>query len=479
MKFVGRLNELELLSDQIRNKSSSLITILGRRRIGKSTLVKHFSEINKLALFEFQGLAPRPRLSNKDQLNNFSQTLFKFLKIKPIEFSDWSQAFSYLNHLVLSSKKKMVIFLDEISWMGCKDADFAGKLKQAWDTELSQNTNIILILCGSVSSWIQKNILTSTGFAGRVSLEINLKELSLAESAELLRLRGHKLNHIDLAKILSVTGGVPKYLEEMKHFQTAEANIVNHCFRPSGFLFFEFDRIFSEIFGSVNQIYKDILVSLKDAPLSPSDLAKKLKRTLNGDISYYLSSLELGGFIRREYTWNLSGNESRLSMVRISDNYTRFYLKYIESRKKRLEKKPLKLNDSLDFLNWPTLVGIQIETLILNNISILVDILKIPSSEIVQLGPYFQTGTKLRPGVQIDCLIQCKRGILHAVEIKSSPKIGSDILTEVKEKNKRLKLPRGFSVRNHLVYLDDLSDSVVEADFFDYHISFSQFISRI
>jgi AAA+ ATPase superfamily predicted ATPase len=262
MSFLGRKNEVELLTEQFTKKDATMIAMLGRRRIGKSTLIKHAASINHLPIFEFQGLAPRPGITNQDQLKHFSGTLASFLGIKSLAFDDWGQALGMLAQLPF--KKRGLIFLDEISWMGEKDSDFAGKLKEQWDTKLSQNKNIVLVICGSVSSWIQRNILTGTGFSGRVSLEINLQELSISESCQLLREKKKVITINEIAKFLSLTGGVPRYLEEMNTKETAEDNIKLRCFNSSGFLFSEFDKIFAEVFGKRHKMYREILMKLQD-----------------------------------------------------------------------------------------------------------------------------------------------------------------------------------------------------------------------
>jgi hypothetical protein len=104
------------------------------------------------------------------------------------------------------------------------------------------------------------------------------------------------------------------------------------------------------------------------------------------------------------------------------------------------------------------------------------ELLEIPSSDILQLGPYFKTGTKARSGVQVDYLIQCKRGLLHLVEIKSGNRISTEVISEVKEKVKRLTLPKGFSVRCYLIHLGEVADAVHDEDYFDKILSFEKFV---
>ncbi|MGK5084816.1 ATP-binding protein [Bdellovibrionota bacterium FG-1] len=472
--FFGRAAEMAVLKESWSQKKATLLTLQGRRRIGKSTLIKHFAHKQGVLLYEFQGLAPRPGITNRDQLDHFSHTLAGYLKVKNLEFEDWSQAFGQLARL--PSGKRCLILLDEISWMGAKDPDFAGKLKIAWDEVLSEQNHLMVVLCGSVSSWIQKNILDHTGFVGRLSAALLLKELSIAESMEFFRHPSAPLPYTELAKFLSVTGGVPKYLEEIAPRDSVESNLKRLCFNPAGLLFRDFEVIFSDVFGKRYPIYSSIFNELVDGPRQPVEVAHSLGLPLNGDLTEYLDDLVTGGFLARDRTWNLSGKESRLSRLRISDNYARFYLKYIAPRKSRLEKSPLRPTDSLSFLPWPAAFGYQFENLILNHLNPVLDRLELPSDDIVQLGPYFQTKTKTKPGVQIDLLIQCRKGLLYLCEIKSGSKISTEVIDEAKEKTRRLVRPKGFSVKHGLIHLGEVSDAVMESGFFDRMISFQDLV---
>ncbi|OFZ78881.1 MAG: hypothetical protein A2583_11770 [Bdellovibrionales bacterium RIFOXYD1_FULL_53_11] len=474
MRFIGREKELDQLGELMGRGKSSLVTVQGRRRIGKSALVRRFVEVKGVELFEFQGLPPRPGIKNSDQLAAFARSLAGYLDVKGLEFDDWSQAFAQLAQL--GNAVKRVVFLDEISWMGAKDPDFAGKLKSEWDRTLGRQDKMILVLCGSVSSWIQKNILDNTGFAGRISLSIVLRELPLPDSFKLVKNIAPKTTSADFARLVSVTGGVPRYLEEIDARSTAERNINRLCFQEAGFLFNEYDRIFNEVFGRKHPLYSSILEGLIDGPLQPSGLAKKTGYPLNGDLIESIGDLELGGFLRRDHTWGLSGRMSKISLLRISDNYSRFFLKYIRPRQQRLVNKPVGLNDSLDFIHWPVAFGFQFENLVAGNADRLCELIGVPGSDIVQLGPYFQSATKARPGVQIDYLIQCKKGLLYLCEIKSGVRVTGDIIREVMDKTKRLKIPRGFSVRHCLVHLGELPPSIVESGYFDRIIGFEDFL---
>jgi hypothetical protein len=151
---------------------------------------------------------------NQRQLNAFADKMAQNLKNAKIASLGWGDLFWHLGNQV--KKQKLVIVFDEISWMGALDPDFLGHLKNLWDLHLSKNPNLIFIVCGSeFHSWIEETILSSTGFLGRVSIDIVLQELSLLECQEFWKSQKNRISAYEKFKILAVTGGVPKYLEEL------------------------------------------------------------------------------------------------------------------------------------------------------------------------------------------------------------------------------------------------------------------------
>ena len=214
--FIGRASEIETIKRQLNQESSRIAVIYGRRRIGKSTLAKKIAE--GYNFFEFSGLAPEECSADrsKDQIQNFIKQLSQKTK-KDYEIpSDWFDALYLLNQEIPDNEKTIVLF-DEISWMGLDDRNFVGKLKIWWDKEISQK-NVLLIFSGSVSTWIEKNIINSTAFYGRISAFINLQPLSVSESVTLLKMKNFHGSPFEFYRILAVTGGVPWYLEQINQY---------------------------------------------------------------------------------------------------------------------------------------------------------------------------------------------------------------------------------------------------------------------
>jgi len=473
MKFIGRKKELESLELLLKKKSASMVVIRGRRRIGKSRLIKEFVSGKKS--WVFSGLPPVPHITKQRQLDAFSVQIAQNLNMPKIQVSEWIEHFTFIGNQ--AKGRKIVIVLDEISWMGSEDPDFLGQLKTAWDLHFSENPDLILILCGSVSSWIEENILKSTGFVGRVSVDMVLQELPISESCEFWGAQRNKVSAYEKFKVLSVTGGVPKYLEEIISSQSAEDNIHRLCFQSKGLLFREFEQIFSDLFSNKAQTFSNIVKTLAHAPLSLDEICEKLDLEKSGFISRCLDNLALAGFVQEDCTWNLfTKSKSRLKKFRLKDNYLRFYLRYIEPNKDRIIKDIFKSKSFMHMPGWESIMGLQFENLVINNLKSICKILRIDLLEITNAGPFFQRATQRQKGCQIDLMIQTRHNTLYICEIKfSASEIKSSVIEEVEKKIINLSIPKRFSIRPVLVHVNGVSQSVKESEMFNDIIDFSEF----
>lgn len=469
-RFIGRENELETLKKILKKKSASLVVIKGRRRIGKSRLVEELATRYPFNRFyRFAGLPPTPETTAQSQRDVFTgQIISQFgtiLDTSEIQF-DWSLLFKKLAEI--AQEGRILILLDEISWMGSKDDDFLGKLKDAWDVHFKQNDQLLLIICGSVSTWIEKNILSNTGYLGRVSLDLTLNELSLTDSAKFWGTCSKRVSAYEKFKVLAVTGGVPLYLEHVQPEISAEENITSLCFTRSGLLYREFDNIFSDLFSKRSLLYKKILESLADGPLSAEEICQKVEHVHSSNIGDFLKDLITSGFVSQDKTWQVkTGRPGKLSCYRISDCYSRFYLKYIEPNKHKIEQDQFLSTKISSLTNWTTIMGLQFEAMVLSNRKIILQMLNISPDEIVFDNPYFQRKTVRQEGCQIDYLIQTKYNTLFICEIKFSQReIGSSVIHEVQEKIDRLTMPKNFSCRPVLIHANGITEEVEESGFF-------------
>ncbi len=468
--YIGRQRELALLKALLQKKSASLVVIKGRRRIGKSRLVTEFAK--GLRFLSFSGLPPTEGLTAQSQRNEFMRMLAAQTPLPSVQATDWGDVFDLLASQIDSGP--VLIFFDEISWMGQDDPEFLGKLKNAWDLSFKQNPELILILCGSVSSWIERNILGSAGFVGRISLSMQLTELSLDESREFIKDLSPHTSARDQLKILSVTGGVPRYLEEIIPNRPAEELIKSWCFTREGVLLQEFEALFTDLFSKKSKIYKRILNVLIAGPKELNEICKALDWSVHGGVSEYLNDLRTAGFIQRDFTWNIQDHkESRLSHYRVSDNYVRFYLKYIAPNQGKIEGGYFDDRSIANLPNWDGIMGLQFENLILNNRLCIWKALGIAASDIVIDGPFFQRKTSRIQGCQIDYLIQTRYNGLFVCEIKfSRNEVGSSVIDQVKEKINRISLPRSFSTWPVLIHVGGVAEAVFDAEYFAHIIDF-------
>lgn len=469
IKFIGREDELHQFQSLEDLPSANLVVINGRRRIGKSRLVREFAK-NK-DYYAFSGLAPYDGMTAQSQRDDFCNTLTKLTSLPKLQIENWPDLFSLLANEVKQGQK--VILFDEISWMAYGSPDFLSHLKKAWDEMFSLNPNLILVLCGSVSSWIEKNILSGTGFFGRPSLHINLTELSLKHCNEFWGTYSQNISSYEKLKLLSLTGGVPRYLELINPRESAEANFKRLCFSKNGILFTEFKKIFSDIYGSRSQIYTNIIRYLCHHPSAElSEISEHSSIKLGGNLSEYLDDLKTGGFISRDYSWNFqSGTPSAKSKYRLKDNFCRFYLKYVEPNAQKIEQGLFDEGSIANLPGWDTIMGYQFENLVINNPKILLKSLDIPLSDVVFAGPYFQKKTQRHQDCQIDYLIQTRFNTVYICEIKFKRKpVGAELIEEVQAKAEKLKLPKQTSIRPVLIHVNGIDPHA------DLHLYFSNII---
>ena len=469
-KFIGREKELESLKGLFRKKSSSLVVIRGRRRIGKSRLAEEYANSFSKA-YILSGIPPEPGVTAETQRAEFLRQLQEH-RLPIYRSDDWGNLFYDLAQEC--KKGRVLVVLDEITWMGSKDPAFLPKLKNAWDRYFKQNSQLVMILSGSNSAWISKNILSSTGFFGRVSLRLLLEELSLTECNMFWEGKSGTVSAYEKFKVLSVTGGIPRYLEELRPDLSAEANLQKLCFDSEGLLFREFDQIFHDLFQKQGHFYKQIVENLITAPLSTAELALKLGRSRGGDLSNALTELMESGFLARDYTWSFAtGKRLNSSRYRIKDNYLRFYLKYILPHKEQIESTQLKRLPQ----GWLSILGLQFENLVVNNGLIVCKLLGISPEDLLIANTYFQTAGTRKRGCQIDYLIQTRFRCLYACEVKfRQDAIGTEVIEEVEEKLHRLQLPRGFSCRPVLIHVNGVTEDVVDSGYFARIIDFSELL---
>ena len=473
--FIGRKKELKQLNALTSLNHACLCVVKGRRRIGKSRLLSEFAKSFSQA-YIFSGLAPENGVTAQNQREEFTKQLYRQTDIRGITCEDWSDLFWHLSQYTKTGKT--LIILDEITWMGVHDPSFLPKLKNAWDLYFSKNEDLILTISGSLSAWIEENILSSTGFLGRTSLELDLEELPLKDCLAFWRDGADEIANFEKLKVLNVTGGIPRYLENIDATETAEQNIKRLCFTKNAILTKEFKKVFSDLYSNNSTIYQKIVTALADGIANIETICKRAKIQRSGSISLYLDNLVQSGFISRDYTWHIkSGKYSKLSMYRLKDNYSRFFLKYIQPNMHNIQLGNMKDLNLNELPEYHSIMGLQFENLVLSNRNLIKQHLGIHPSDIVCDNPFFQRKTSVQAGCQIDYMIQTKFNTLYIFEIKfSSNEITSKAVEQMKQKIKRLKLPKHFSYRCVLIHTSQVSEAILDSHYFAHIINFANLI---
>ncbi|MBO7653664.1 MAG: helix-turn-helix transcriptional regulator, partial [Kiritimatiellae bacterium] len=260
-------------------------------------------------------------------------------------------------------------------------------------------------------------------------------------------------------------------LENIDPALSADENVKRLCFTPGALLVSEFDEIFNDALDANLGLKKRILMSLGDGQKSPTEVAERLGLDNNGHLSGYLEELETAGFVAKDTGLNpRTGKRSNVVRYRIADNYTRFYLKYIEPNRELISRSTFSFASLAQLPGWATLLGLQFESLVYGNLREIMQRIGLEHTLVLSAAPYIQYPTARSAGCQIDLLIQTKR-MQYVVEIKRRESIGEWVVTEVEEKLAKFKTSRMVSVVPILVYDGKLSKRVAADGFFGRTIS--------
>ncbi len=473
--FFGREELMDELAGLFRKRTASLGTCRGRRRIGKSTLIERFAAREGCRFLKIEGRRPGPGLGNGDELEAFAKQLAAQTEAERGTPANWLDAFRRLDGQ-LGGQRKTVVLLDEVSWLGQYDGSFADDLKVAWDNWFKKHDRLVMVLCGSVSSWIRENVIDNTAFMGRRSLDMVVPELGLEDCAKFWGRAAERVGAREILDVLSVTGGVPRYLEEIDPGAGAMENIRRLCFRPNAVLRTDFDEMFRDTVGKEREFSAKVLRRLAEGAASAAEVAKSLGEAKGGRVSGALSRLGEAGFAALDDAADPeTGRTPRERRWRLRDNYARFYLKYIEPAKTAI--------DECSFADTPLealpgiegVMGLAFENLVVNHARELLPLLGMRGVLATSVSPWRRRGTSGRKGVQIDLLARGRR-VACVVEVKRRRELGREIIDEVDEKVRAVKWPEGTAVRTALVYEGRLSPGVEADGYFDAMVPFGRLL---
>jgi AAA+ ATPase superfamily predicted ATPase len=407
MKVIGRTLEKKQLAEILEEKKPSFLAIYGRRRVGKTFLIKEY--FNHKFTFYATGLA---NSRTKAQLINFSIFLNQSFEEQLDVPKNWIEAFLQLKTQLEKIKGKKVIFIDELPWFDTKKSDFTSGLEWFWNSWASSQENLKLIVCGSSASWmINKLISNRGGLHNRVTNRMKIEPFTLAETEQFLESKNIKLDRYQISNLYMVMGGIPFYLEQISKGMSATQNIEKICFEQNGLLKNEFNYIFSSLFNQA-EVHEKIIRTIYTlgARATREQILKQLNIASSGELSKKIKELEESGFLKSYVPFG--ANKTKRIYV-ISDYYTLFYLKFIENSKNVnwLEK-----SSNTEVMSWNGLAFEQICWDHVTNIKKALGITGIYSETSV----WNKKGDAKNKGAQIDLIVDRKDRIINLFEIKFS-----------------------------------------------------------
>lgn len=326
--LIGREKEQGLLSEAYRSNESQFVAVYGRRRVGKTYLIREC--FHDKFIFQHSGVA---KANTKLQLRYFKESLVKSGASNVRIPKDWVEAFSCLEQLIeQSSEKKKVVFIDEIPWMDTARSNFVTALEYFWNSFASARNDVLLIICGSATSWIINKVLKNHGgLHNRVNLRISLQPFTLHECELYAKSKGMRATRYELLEYYMVFGGVAFYWSLLDKGKSVAQNIDDIFFARTGQLHNEFNELYDSLFGNPEPYLKIInILGSKKIGMSRSELLENLKLSSGANITRMLEDLEECGFIRK---YNAFGKKQNDAIYQLIDNFTLFYFKFMKDNK--------------------------------------------------------------------------------------------------------------------------------------------------
>jgi AAA+ ATPase superfamily predicted ATPase len=426
MKIIGRKYEVQELLDCFNSNQAEFIVVYGRRRVGKTFLIENAYEKKKCLFFHASGIQDG---DIKTQLGEFAKSMSEafYNGVSIASANSWMNAFDALTKSIegMQKKLKVVLFFDELPWMATKRSKVLQALDYYWNRVWSKNSRIKLIVCGSSASWIIKNIINNQGgLHNRYTKSLLLKPFTLHETK--MFLENNKINFSDkqILQLYTVMGGIPHYLKQIKKNMSAMQNINHLCFYENGILFSEFDKLFKSLFRNAKKYMELIRIIAKVREgVSREEIEKQsILSKKGGSLTDRLNDLELAGFIK---SFLPLGHIKWGEYYRVIDEYSCFYLKWIEPEKHTLIGQEvgngfwMKKAGTPTYFNW---LGYAFEAVCYKHISQIREALNIDAGTRVGAWRYTPRKETVEQGAQIDLLFERDDDAVTLFEIKCTEK---------------------------------------------------------
>jgi len=430
--MVGRANERKILDILSKSGKAELLAIIGRRRVGKTYLIReHYKD---QIVFEFTGTQYSDK---KNQLKKYAQKLTEYSK-SPLALAipkDWSEAFIQLKSFLqtLSKRKtKPVIFFDEVPWISSRRSGFLNEFGYWWNDWASRQ-NIVVVICGSAASWmIDKIVNNKGGLHNRITEYIHLQPFTLAEVKLYLQSIRVSLDDYQILQLYMSIGGIPHYLQHIRRGESAMQIINRLCFNKDGILRNEFNNLYAALYeGHERHVSVVKVLSKKWKGLTRKEIVERTKLSNGGGLTQILTELSSSSFIMEIIPF---GKKKKDTLYRLVDEYSLFYLSFIEG--KRAGKKDIWLQNAREN-NYKIWRGYAFENICIKHVEAIKRALGIGSVQ-TDVSSFRSLSNEIGEGIQIDMLIDRNDQSINLCEMK----FYNDSLTLTKETAAKLRTRR-------------------------------------
>lgn len=414
-ELIGRKGEIERLDRCLNEERPQLIVVYGRRRVGKTFLINQYFR----GRFDFK-LTGLFQAKKEVQLRNFINELNRQMKERHPVPENWQQAFELLREYLMSlpEDEKHVLFFDEMPWLNTQKSDFLPSFEFFWNDYACTVKNLVLIVCGSATAWMQKNIARNKGgLFNRQTCSLFLKPFTLFETEAYLKSRDIDWSRYDIAECYMILGGIPFYLSLLRADLSLSGNIDNLFFRKRAELWDEFDHLYQTLFSNSPQYIKTVeTLSGKRGGMTRTELAQKAGMHDNGSLTEVLDNLSVSDFIR---PYSYYGRKTHETRYRVSDYYSLFYFRFLKEYYGRDEQYWSHSSDNPSRRAWE---GLTFELLCMDHIPQIKQKLGISGVLSDESTWFLKGGEGAEKGAQIDLLIDRRDHVINICEIKFAMK---------------------------------------------------------
>ncbi len=416
--MIGRKKEIDELNRIYNSNRAQLVAVYGRRRVGKTYLVDETFKGN--ITFRHAGLSPievekgASASPLKAQLKHFYNSLLLHGMKKEECPDNWLDAFLMLE-MFLESKNtsgKQVVFLDELPWMDTHKSGFITAFEGFWNTWGCHRDNLVVIICGSATSWITDNLINNHGgLYNRLTYEMKLSPFTLDECEQYFAEIGTKLSRYDIAQAYMITGGIPYYLSYFKKGKSLSQNIDELFFVRNAKLKNEFERLFFSIFNHPETMMSIVkFLSTRNSGYTRKEIAANVGCPLGGGLSQSLGALIESDFVVKYVPF---GYSKRMEHYKLIDPFCMFYIKFVENKNKLNETFWQNNQVASSVVSWR---GFAFEGVCFNHINQIKNALGIGG-----VSTTYSAWSKREDdteGTQVDLIIERKDNVVNMCEIK-------------------------------------------------------------